>query len=300
LTQRQIGLRIDVDTLRGTRDGVPRLLEYLNRAGVKGTFFFSVGPDNMGRHLYRLLKPRFFIKMLRSRAASLYGWDILLRGTFWPGPLIGKRLKHVIRATAEAGHEIGFHAWDHHHWQSRIDTLSEAQIRDIVEKGIDLLTAATGEPPVCFASPGWRANNFSVKVLETFQFTYSSDCRGTSIFYPNVDGVPLKTPQVPVTLPTYDELVGRDGVTQKDFNTILLDKLRADQLNVLTIHAEVEGGVCLPLFEQFVSKATDMGYHFVPLGRLPECHQPIPTGNIIAGTIPGREGWVALQSDTGT
>ena len=53
-----------------------------------------------------------------------FGWDILLSGTVWPGPILGKRLADVIRAARDIGHEIGLHAWDHPPWQMRLQWMN--------------------------------------------------------------------------------------------------------------------------------------------------------------------------------
>lgn len=293
----QIGLRIDVDTFRGTRAGVPELCRLLAQHDILATFFFSVGPDNMGRHLWRLLRPAFLKKMLRSNAAGLYGWDIVLRGTFWPGPLIGRKLGQVIRAAAQAGHEIGFHAWDHHAWQARVAALDTAAIRSEIARGVELLAESAGAPPTCSAAPGWRCTDAALLAKEFFPFAFNSDCRGHSVFRPVVDGATLAQPQVPTTLPTFDEIIGRDGITDATYNDHLLARLRPERLNVLTIHAEAEGIVCRGLFQDFLARAQALGIGFVPLGKIMSGPASIPTGRIVPGTVPGREGWVAVQAE---
>ncbi|OGV44647.1 MAG: 4-deoxy-4-formamido-L-arabinose-phosphoundecaprenol deformylase [Lentisphaerae bacterium GWF2_44_16] len=291
----KIGLRVDVDTYRGTKLGVPALCRLFNEENIKASFFFSVGPDNMGRHLWRLLKPAFLWKMLRTKAASLYGWDIILMGTFWPGPLIGRKLADVIRKTSESGHEMGLHAWDHHAWQARIERMDANEIYQSLKKGFDELVSIIGRNPDCSAVPGWKSNDIVLKEKAKFPFIYNSDCRGESIFYPVVDGVKLPQPQVPVSLPTYDEALGRNGITNENYNAHILSFLKKDAMNVLTIHAEAEGISCLEMFRDFIKKAKVAGAEFVPLGELVEASGSIEEGVAEMGSLSGREGWVSCQ-----
>jgi undecaprenyl phosphate-alpha-L-ara4FN deformylase len=291
-----IGLRIDVDTYRGTRMGAPELVRTLARHEIRASFFFSVGPDNMGRHLWRLLRPAFMLKMLRTRAASLYGWEIVFRGTLWPGPGIGRGLAPVIAACAESGHEIGFHAWDHHGWQKRVAGMTKEQVATVVGQGLRMLDEI-GAPATCAASPAWRTTDAALEAkAERPQLAYNSDCRGEGVFTPVVGGRRLSQPQVPVNLPTYDEVVGRDGVVHEDWNEILLGKLRPEGYNVLTIHAEVEGIIASSQFNEFLEMATARGYRFGSLSELvPENHDELPDGRIVDGSIPGREGWISVR-----
>ena len=292
-----LGLKIDVDTFRGTRDGVLPIMRVLDEVGVRGSFFFSVGPDNMGRHLWRLIKPQFFLKMLRSGGAALYGWDILLRGTFWPGLGIGKRLSGVIHQAARANHEVGLHAWDHHAWQARMErggaAFQEAQIR----RGGEMLAQILGHWPECSAAPGWKCNETTLLAKEKFAFNYNSDVRGTEPFQPVVQGRPLRQPQIPTTLPTYDEVVGRKGLTNANYNAWLIDQLQPDAANVLTIHAEVEGLSCNGLFHDFLCEVLRRGWEVVPLRQLlTSAPTTLPPGQVVPATQSGREGWIGVQN----
>ncbi|OIN95972.1 MAG: 4-deoxy-4-formamido-L-arabinose-phosphoundecaprenol deformylase [Deltaproteobacteria bacterium CG1_02_45_11] len=292
----KIGLRLDVDTFRGTKCGVPNLCQVLADHSVLASFFFSVGPDNMGRHLWRLIRPSFLWKMLRTRALSLYGWDILLKGTFRPGPIIGEKLANIIHSAADAGHEVGLHAWDHYAWQTHIDTMTGSAVHLSLKKGVELLKQILGRSPVCSAAAGWRCNNLTLLEKAKFPFRYNSDCRGESLFYPLVEGTVLSQPQIPVTLPTYDEVIGRNGISNTNYNDYMLSLFKPGQLNVLTIHAEIEGMACLAMFDRFLKMAQSIGVSFIPLGTFLLEDTPAWQAVIAPRSVPGRAGWVSCQS----
>ena len=295
----RVGLRIDVDTFRGTQVGVPNLLKVLAEHRLKGTFFFSVGPDNMGRHIWRLLRPEFLRKMWRTKATKLYGWDILRRGTLWRGPLIGRKLGHVFKATACEGHELGLHAWDHYYWQTHIESMAGEAIYHELLQGFEVIHESAGTPPICSAAPAWRITKEALLEKIKLPFRYNSDCRGTAVFYPVVKGEVLSQPQIPTTFSTYDEVVGRNGVTRENYNPYLASLMKPESLNVLTIHAEVEGMSCLDLFQEFLNELRIRGIGLVPLGEL------LPSPDRIAGAVikkqrmEGREGWVSVQQGNG-
>jgi len=295
----RISLKVDVDTYRGTLEGVPALLRLFDRHQVRATFLFSLGPDHTGRALRRVLRPGFLKKVRRTSVASHYGFKTLMYGVLLPGPHIGRRAGALMRSIADAGHEVGIHCYDHVRWQDFVAQRDAAWTRREMQRAADAFQAVFGRPARVHGAAGWQLNPHTLSLEEELGFPYASDVRGESAFFPVFEGVESRCLQIPTTLPTLDELIGRDGITQENVHKhVYFESLR--QLpggHVYTLHAELEGMQLLPVMEKLLelwkkdeAELCTLEDNYSSLDT-----SVLPRHRIEWGRVEGRSGRLAVQ-----
>lgn len=259
---KKIALRIEANTLRGTREGVPRLTELLQRHEAKATFLFTLGADRSGRQVFRL--PR--VKGL-SRSKT-YGFSTLLYGRWLPAPDIGKKCADILRHTRDAGFEVGVQCHDRADWLKHGALHNPPWTEAALQRATQRFESLFGEAPHVMGAPGWQINRHALRLEQRNGFAYCSDTRGSGPFIPVWQAEIVACPQLPTTLPTLDELIGRDNVTPANLVNHVLDLTRepAETGHVFTLRAEIEGGVLLPQLDQLLAGWKDQGYQICSLG----------------------------------
>ncbi|MDD2720267.1 MAG: polysaccharide deacetylase family protein [Gallionella sp.] len=298
---KQLALKIDVDTYRGTREGVPRLIETLQRHEANATFFFTLGPDHMGRAIKRVFRPGYLSKVSRMSVVEHYGIKTLLYGTLLPAPDIGKRCADIMRATRDAGFEVGIHCFDHIRWQDHVADKDAFWTERELQRAVDRYVEIFGEAPHAHAAAGWQMNRHALRLMQRAGFDYSSDTRGTHPFIPTWQAEIMACPQLPTTLPTLDELINRDGITLDNIAEHMLKLTAAAPAtgHVYTLHAELEGGKWMPAFEQLLQGWKEQGYQLVSMQQYLQGLEAgaLPRHEVVMQEIEGRIGKLALQGD---
>lgn len=288
-----------MDTDRGTRIGVPNLIALFDEFDVKTTFLFSLGPDNTGRAIKRIFRPGFLTKVSRTSVISTYGIRTLMNGVLLPGPHVGRRNEAVMRLARDKGHEAGIHCYDHIRWQDGLATMTQEEVYEEFGKARREFVRIFGEPAKTAGSAGWQANDFSLAAYDNAGLLYASDARGSSPFFPRIGNRTYKTLQIPTTLPTLDELLGRPEYPADRIVGHYLSLLRTDVPNVLTIHAELEGMKQIAYFRDFLATLKTKGIGTRKLDEvardLMKDPSPVPCCDLVPGTIDGRSGTLAVQ-----
>jgi len=306
----QLALKIDVDTLRGTREGVPALVDVLKRAQADATFLFSLGPSHTCRALRRVFRRGVFDfahKVSRTSVLEHYGLRTLLYGTLLPGPDIGRRAGDIMRNVRDAGHEVGVHCFDHTTWQDFVSRRGEAWTRDQMLRAVHRFREVFGVKPQAHGAAGWQMNQYALELEQELGFVYASDTRGEGPFVPLLSAQsaersqpPLRStcPQLPTTLPTLDELIGVDGVTAQNVHQVLLARTRSMRPgHVFTLHAELEGMKLLPVFRRLIEGWHAQGYQLVSMRTVfaQLAVASLPGARVQSGSVPGRSGALAVQ-----
>jgi peptidoglycan/xylan/chitin deacetylase (PgdA/CDA1 family) len=304
LESARIGLKVDVDTLRGTREGVPRLTALLKKHALDATFYFSVGPDHTGRAIRRVFRKGFAQKVARTSVLKHYGLKTLLYGVLLPGPDIGRRAGAQMRSVYDAGFEVGLHTHDHVRWQDHVATATPAWTRVEFERGLEAFARVFGFAPQSHAAAGWQINDHGLELEREFGLKYASDTRGGAAFLPLLKHGVSTCPQLPTTLPTFDELLGVDGVDESSIADALFQRSAAAAApgglsQVFTLHAELEGMLLLDAFETLLVKWRESGAAITRMARIHELamQRPLPARAVVMGEVPGRSGRLAIQAD---
>ena len=296
MTDVTLGVKVDVDTLRGYLEGVPALLDLFRKRGIRASFFFSMGPDNSGKAIRRIFRRGFLAKMLRTKAPSTYGLKTLLYGTLLPAPQIVPANPDILRRAVDEGHDCGVHCWDHVKWQDCLPRLPEDEIRRDFAKAMDLFESVTGRRAKACAAPGWQTTPTSFSVQDEFGLDYASDVRkGRHPFYPKASGRSFKTLQLPTTLPTLDEAYG--SMPEADLPEFFAGQVQPG-FNLITIHAEMEGLGQRTLFERILDAFAGKNAVFSALDRIASrCGKSlVPVCGVAIGRIEGRAGTLTIQT----
>ena len=276
-----LGLKIDVDTYWGMKNGVPCLLQTLKKLNLKGTFFLSIGPDNSGRAVLQLIKnPLFLKKMMRTNAPALYGWKTALYGTLLSAPMIALSFPQVVKDIIAAGHEVQFHAWDHRRWQDELYNKSENWIREWFNKGMSGFEKLSGKKPTVFGAPSWLIDDRVLSIIKEYEFEYLSCTRAKAPFIHEI----VNILEIPSDLPCFEEIDEQKGVA------IISDLLKDGGTHVLPVHAEVQGGIFQNQFRELLEKALNMGIEVVTLKEIKDKLdiQTLPRRKYQIELLPGR------------
>jgi undecaprenyl phosphate-alpha-L-ara4FN deformylase len=267
-------LRVDIDTIKGLRDGVPSLLKIFSKYGIKASFFCPMGweGDFFSVLIHRFIRTKKGFLRAGSGISSDHEKKSLLDehlhlgySLFFPRRFLKEM--EILKQIINDGHELGVHGYVHARWRCPTDRELRKEFLQMVSK----YEHSFNTSPVGFASPLFQKNDYILELCDEFKFLYASFLPGDKPFHPKYKGRTLNHLQIPITLDIKmrnDEILpllyyySMRGYSQKDMLSKSImkieQKMKSSELLTMHIHPKDEGMYLLDTFEKLVCKIIDM------------------------------------------
>jgi len=288
----EVALSLDADSRAGVLEGAPALLALFDRLEIRATIFLSFGPP------LEAPVPRSSRSM--ARTSGLLGRWIARTRSAITSERLAALLPPLIARARSRGHELGARPANLQRWRDDLEQGPIEQFRENFLAASREFEVSTLQSLHSFSSPDWLASPALFELEDERELLYASDTRGTSPFLPSIDGRNFKTLQLPVTLPTWDEVLGSPGLDDESLLAFYRSSVREGIAQVHRIHAEIEGMSHFPLFERLVTGWKSDGVRFVRLEtvarRALSRKDTLRRRDIKRREIPGRDRRVACES----
>jgi peptidoglycan-N-acetylglucosamine deacetylase len=102
-----------------------------------------------------------------------------LRASFFVPGWTAEHYPEMMRAIVAAGHEVGHHGWIH----ETPSSLTAAEEREVMERGLHAIEQTAGVRPIGYRSPSWEFSTNTLGLLAEYGFRYSSNLMDTFLPY---------------------------------------------------------------------------------------------------------------------
>lgn len=271
-----VALKIDVRSSIGMQTGLPAILHLLDSLGIHATIALSHGPERSCERF----KDRKNMRRSGFPFTERFGWAAMFKGRLLPAGRIKIPDQAMLASWADKNHELVAGSYAPLQWQTRCKS-ADVQVTSQQFKACFLpFEGRTPTAVNAISCAGGAANRAFLRLEQRHGLLYGSDTFGKTPFWPVWYGEIIRCPQLPVTLPTLEQLVAEGNASHQEIAGRLVQQIldAPEKGQLMLIQADYDGLRFLPLLEillkQLQASGIELGtckdwLHRLEISKLP-------------------------------
>ncbi|MCU7958711.1 MAG: hypothetical protein KZQ58_01675 [gamma proteobacterium symbiont of Bathyaustriella thionipta] len=264
-----VAIKIEVRHAQTALTALPGLLELFKTYDTRVSFAFAMQPFAGG----------FLSGLLAGRAA--------------------KERQALCLAVKEAGHELGVLGYDADEWAKSASQRDARWVEKQMRLATHVYQELTATMPLFFSAPDGQMNAETSVLEQQHGFVYASDTRGKTPFIPLSPAGESGCIQIPVSLPTIDEMLPQEAVTADNVHEHIYmeSQYPSPYGHVFAFDADRHGKTMLPFLEKMLVMWRGSQREIGPLQSIYDSlkRQSLPKCYIAWEVIAGRHTPLAVQ-----